>query len=379
MGHKAPAVVAGFGVVIAVLSVAAARRRVRRADARVRTTVTELTERTEELLSELEGALEEARADARRGRALGDIAGSIDLDDVFARTLEAAASLPGVDAVLITVPDGDDPPLVRALGMTADETERRTVPGPPDGRSARAVAVSYHYGEDERRTGSSFIYGGISVPVGVSARENGSLAIFTRSPAHQFPERHVRELEELASRAGPALANALRFRNAREQADLDPLTGLLNRRVFHETLEQELTRARRYGRRLTLVLLDVDDFKAVNERLGHLAADGVLGEIGSRVRAAVRGTDVACRVGGDELGIVMPESTLDDGVRLSERLQRAVSSPALVQVGPLSVSAGVAELVPDGDARTLFELADQALARAKADGKGRVALASAAH
>jgi diguanylate cyclase (GGDEF)-like protein len=377
MGQAALAVVAGLGVLIAVLSFAVARRRSRRADQRVRAAVTDLTERTGAMLAELDAALTEARAETRRSRAFGELAASIDVDDVFARTLEAAAALPGVDAGLVTVPVGEGETLVRGLGLTPDETERRPVPGPPDGRSARAVAVSYHYGEDERRSDGSFIYGGVSVPVPVGPDAAGSLAIFTRSPAHQFPERQVRDLEELAARAGPAIANAIRFRDAREHAELDPLTGLANRRVFHETLEREAARARRYGRSVTLVVFDVDDFKAVNERLGHLAADRVLAEIGARVRATVRGADVACRVGGDEFGVVMPESSVDDGVKLSERLQAAVSSPALVQAGQLSISAGIAELEANDDARALFEHADHALYRAKVDGKGRVVLARA--
>jgi diguanylate cyclase (GGDEF)-like protein len=377
MGIAAIAV-AGTGAGVAMLSILLARRRVKRADERVDSAVAELTERMETMLGHLDEALEQAQGEARLSRAYVDLAGSIEVDEVFGRTLEAGASLPGVDAVLLTVPAGDGPPLVRALGMSADETERRPISGPPDGRAARAVRVSYHYGEDELRAGSEFIYGGIAVPVPLAHETVGSLAIFTRSPAHQFAEREVRELEDLAARAGPAVANAVRFREARQQADLDFLTRLYNRRVFHETLAREAARARRYERRLSLIVFDVDDFKAVNERLGHLAADNVLAEVAERVRATVRRSDVACRVGGDEFAVVMPESTLRDGVRLAERLQAAIASPAVLQAGHVGMSAGVAELVPGDDARSLFERADHALHEAKGEGKGRVVLAGSA-
>jgi diguanylate cyclase (GGDEF)-like protein len=367
---------AGAGAGVAVLSLLVARWRVRRANARVDEAVGELTERMESMLGELDVAVGDAQSEARRSRAYGELAGSIDVDSVFGRTLEAAASLPGVDAALLTVPVGEEPPLVRALGMSADETQRRPISGPPDGRAARAVRVSYHYAEDELLSGDAFIYGGVAVPVPLDDGASGSLAIFTRSPAHQFEEAAVRELEELAQQAGPAIVNAVRFREARRQADLDALTRLHNRRVFHEALGRETARARRYERRLSLIVFDVDDFKAVNERLGHLGADDVLAEVGRRVRATVRLTDLACRVGGDEFAILMPESTVQDGVTLSERLQAAIASPAVLQAGHVRLSAGVAELVSADDARSLFERADHALSRAKGEGKGRVVLAS---
>ena len=89
-------------------------------------------------------------------------------------------------------------------------------------------------------------------------------------------------------RAGPAIENARRFREARHQADLDALTGLHNRRYFHETLARETARAQRYNRRLALIVFDLDDFKAINDRIGHLAGDTVLAEVAERVRDVVR-------------------------------------------------------------------------------------------
>jgi diguanylate cyclase (GGDEF)-like protein len=377
MGLAAALTVAGLGVLVGVVSLVASGRRARRADERVRIVVTELTDRTESMLADLDAALAETRAEAERSRAFGELAGSLDLEAVLDGTLEAAASLPGVDAALLTVTvDGDL--VVRGLGLSADETVRRPMPGPPDGRSARAVAVSYHYAEDEHDAGSPFIYGGISVPVPVDRGEPASLAIFTRSASHQFPERHVLDLEQLATRAGPAIANAVRFQAARDHANLDPLTKLGTSRLFQETLEREVARARRYGRRVTVVVFDLDDFDDVDQRLGRSAAERVLADVGGRLRATVRSADAPCRVGADEFAVVMPESGLEEGVRLAERLRSSVASAYLTETGTLGISAGVAELEPDDDARSLLEQAGRALSRAKTEGKGRVVFARTA-
>jgi diguanylate cyclase (GGDEF)-like protein len=368
-------VIAAAGVVVACLALVVARRRVKQADLRVMTAVDDLTERMESMLGNLEGALTEAQAEAHRTRTLGDLSTSIEVDEVVTRMLDLALALPGVDAALASVPLADGEALLRGVGLAEEELERRLVLGPPDGRSPRAVRVSYHYGEHEENA-RALIYGGVAVPLTAAADGQGLLAIFTRSPAHQFREAEVRDLEELATRAGPAIVNALRFREVRQLADTDALTRLYNRRVFHETLGREVARARRYDRQLTLVIFDLDDFKAVNERLGHLEGDAVLGEVAERIRGAVRSADVACRVGGDEFAVIMPESALADGVKLSERLQRAVSNTGIIQVGRIGISAGVAELTKVDDARSLFERADHALYEAKGEGKGRVVLAS---
>ncbi|HMI28478.1 MAG TPA: GGDEF domain-containing protein, partial [Gaiellaceae bacterium] len=165
-------------------------------------------------------------------------------------------------------------------------------------------------------------------------------------------------------------------REARQQADLDALTGLHNRRYFHETLEREVVRAHRYGRRLALVVFDLDDFKDINDRIGHLAGDAVLAEAAERVRDVVRTADITCRVGGDEFGVILPESSLEDADQLYRRILSAVSSRPLGAAGKIYLSAGVAELRPEDDPVSLFQRADDALYRAKEAGKGRVVSAN---
>src|SRR5205823_7494760 len=176
---------------------------------------------------------------------------------------------------------------------------------------------------------------GLAVPVPGEAGPIGFLSVYSRSPEHRFAEDEIRQLDELSQRAGPAIENARRFREARQLADLDALTGLHNRRYFHETLAREVARAHRYGRQLALIVFDLDDFKAINDRIGHLAGDAVLAEVAERVRDVVRHADIACRVGGDEFAVILPESTLADAEQLYRRIQAAVSSRPISHAGQL--------------------------------------------
>jgi diguanylate cyclase len=208
-----------------------------------------------------------------------------------------------------------------------------------------------------------------------SVEEGGYLAVFSRKE-NEWDDTAIDELEELAERAGPAIENARRFREARQLADLDALTGLHNRRYFHETLAREVARAHRYNRNLALIVLDLDDFKAINDRIGHLAGDSVLADAAARVRDVVRSADIGCRVGGDEFGVILPESSLADADQLYRRIQHSVSAQPVGAVGRIQFSAGVAELRPDDDAVSFFQRADQALYRAKGGGKGQISSAS---
>jgi diguanylate cyclase (GGDEF)-like protein len=348
------------------------------ADERVAEVVASLNARMDELGRELAGALERAEEEGRRSRIFGELAGSIDLDEVLSRTLEAAGALEGADAALIMLPDPQGgKPLVATLGLSVEEAERHAITGPPDGRLARSISMSYTYPELERgERDEAVISSGLAVPLPGESGTLGYLTIFTRTRGHQYSDEDVRLLESLAVHAGPAIENANRFREARQQADLDALTGLHNRRFFHETLARECARAHRYERQLSLVVFDLDDFKDVNDRIGHLAGDAVLAEAAERVRGVVRTSDIACRVGGDEFAVILPESSIGDADQLYRRIQNAISSRPLGQGGKLFLSAGVAELRAEDDPVAFFQRADDALYRAKEAGKGRVVSAN---
>jgi diguanylate cyclase (GGDEF)-like protein len=358
-------------VVLLALLGLLSRRSGQRADARVDDVVRTLEGRMEELARELERAVERAEAESQRSRFLGGIAGSIDLDEVLERTLGATQALPGTDAALVRLDSQQGKPVVATVGLSAEEAERQAIGGPPDRHEARAIELGYRY--PATLAGEQLVHSGLAVPLVAESGRIGYLTVFTRSTARRFDDDDVRRLEELAERAAPAIENARRFGEARQLADLDGLTGLHNRRYFHETLAREIARAQRYGRGLALIVLDLDDFKGVNDRIGHLGGDAVLAEAAERLREVVRSADVACRVGGDEFAVIVPEAGLEEAYELVARIQRAISHKPLGNAGPVRVSAGVADLGTEDDAVSLFERADARLYAAKQAGKGGLA------
>jgi diguanylate cyclase (GGDEF)-like protein len=370
------AVVAAALVALVVLLVLfVSRRSSRQQDDRIATVVADMNTRMEAMLHELSSALERAEDESRRNRTLGELAGSIDLDEVLARALEAAGAIPGADAALVSLTTAEGKPFVATLGLSQDEAQAQAIAGPPEARPARSIAVRYRYAEEDVLGDAGAVHAGLAVPLNGDTQRLGWLTIFTRSAEREFGDDALLELESLAMRAGPAIENARRFREARQLADLDALTGLHNRRYFHEVLARECNRAHRYGRKLSLIVLDLDDFKAVNDRIGHLAGDAALAEAAGRLRQVVRAADIACRVGGDEFAIVLPESGLADAEQLFRRILDAVSGRPIGEAGLLELSAGIAELRGGDDGASIFQRADEALYRAKESGKGTSAAA----
>jgi diguanylate cyclase (GGDEF)-like protein len=372
---------AALALVLAIILIVVLMRG-RRPDAdQVERLVNESLAGTEERLGELSDALVRAEQEGRRARRLGEIGSTIDLDAVLTRTLEAAAAIEGVDCAMVVLPSTEantSDPLVATLGMSVEEAAAQPTAIPPDGRTARAMRVAYSYTREEAEGDGELIRGGFAVPLRDEEGETiGTLAVFWRGGEYEPSQEDVALLEDLASSAGPSLENARRFREARQLADLDALTTLHNRRYFHETLARECSRAHRYDRRLALVVFDIDDFKAINDRIGHLAGDSVLAAVAERVHSVVRSADVACRVGGDEFGVILPESTLNDAEQLYRRVQLAVAARPIGPFDRLHLSAGIAELRREDNAEALFQRADEALYRAKETGKGRVVAADA--
>jgi len=367
----------GLAVALGVCAIVAFEllRRLRRrashdAEAQVATMGT-LEARVDELAQELSAAVQRAEEEAQRSRFLSQIATTIDLDDAIGSTLQAAAALPKVDAAVVELdPEGDgEERLLGSIGLDWEGGEEggvRIFTGTPDRREARAIELSYRYAEEDA---PGAVHEAIGVPLVGRSGKIGWLGIFSRKPRVRFGDEDVRRLEELAERVAPAIENARRFREARQLADLDSLTGLHNRRYFHETLGREVDRAQRYQRQLSLVIVDVDGFKEINDRIGHLAGDAVLAEIADRIRQVVRSADIPCRVGGDEFAVIVPEAEEGQARRLVGRIQRAVSSRPIARAGRVRVSAGVADVQPSDSPATLFERSDESLYAAKQSGR----------
>ena len=159
-------------------------------------------------------------------------------------------------------------------------------------------------------------------------------------------------------------------------ATRDALTELYNRRHFIEAVDREIARATRHGRPLVMCIIDVDLFKPVNDKYGHIAGDGVLRQLAGIVRRFVRGEDVAARIGGEEFAVMLPETDVESARAFAERLREAVAEDTFVLGGEekrLTISIGIACLAPGREERSpLMEAADAALYRAKDEGRNRV-------
>jgi diguanylate cyclase (GGDEF)-like protein len=314
-----------------------------------------------------------------RIRALADglgytteLASSLDLDDVLDRTIDTAVALPDVDAALIVVGTGPDGRTIAAAGLTDEEIERTILqmPAHPD---LRAVEVVYRYRLEDASVTSKLPRAALTVALRADGESIGSLAVITRSSTASLPAATAVAVDTLARRAGPAIANARHYAEAREQAELDSLTGLRNRRLFYDFLSREIARAQRYDHCVSLIVFDLDDFKRINDRIGHLGGDAVLAEVADRIRRVVRSSDIACRVGGDEFAVILPESNREDAELLADRIAHTIRGQKIAKAGALTISAGVAELHPGDTAADVFTRADEAMYRGKNAGKARSA------
>jgi diguanylate cyclase (GGDEF)-like protein len=168
-----------------------------------------------------------------------------------------------------------------------------------------------------------------------------------------------------------------RLLHEQQAARTDPLTSLSNRRAFVEAAWLELERGRRHGRPLSLLYMDCDDFKLVNDRRGHVAGDAVLLAVGSTLRQAVRGLDTVARLGGDEFGILLPEVDGAGAIALAERLRLQLREALAGRGDDVTFSIGVATFVrPPSSVDEMILRADELMYRAKRSGKDRWAAGS---
>ncbi|MDO9632788.1 MAG: GGDEF domain-containing protein [Humidesulfovibrio sp.] len=155
----------------------------------------------------------------------------------------------------------------------------------------------------------------------------------------------------------------------------DRLTGLANRRWLEEAMQTEVLRARRYGKPFSVIMLDIDHFKNINDQFGHQAGDNVLIAIAGLLTRTARETDVAGRYGGEEFLLVCPETVVQVVAALAERLRAEFAATDFPLVGQVTSSFGVAEFAQGDSMKSLVERADQALYRAKNSGRNCVEVA----
>ncbi len=191
------------------------------------------------------------------------------------------------------------------------------------------------------------------------------------SESRRLAERIVQRFAALGARA---LRNTTRYQRLVRLASTDGLTGLANRRTFDEVLDRELARARRSDGRLSIVLIDIDRFKQLNDTYGHLAGDDVLRGLGKALRSCARDYDTVTRFGGEEFAAILPGCSSRLALQVAERLRHSVETADTII--PVTVSCGIATYPGDGlEPRSLVAAADAALYASKHSGRNAVSLA----
>ena len=205
-----------------------------------------------------------------------------------------------------------------------------------------------------------------------AGRSLGQLTFSRRRP---FGLREVAALEAMSADLAFPLDNALRHREVREAATRDFLTGAANRGLLERMLQREVSLVRRHGGALALLMADVDHFKQINDRFGHVTGDGSLVAVADCIAGCVRGSDTLFRYGGEEFCVLLPRTGARGAWRLAERVRNAVGAlriPAGTDTIRLTVSLGVAALACGDQATDLLRKADAALYRSKRSGRNRV-------
>jgi len=293
------------------------------------------------------------------------IGSTIDLGEVLHRTLAAAEALRAVDGSRISVRRPDGTVTVAANGRVL-ESSAAGHGGPPDGSSFASGRTTWDVGDgDALRTA-------LVVPLGPDG--SGSLAVYSRLD-NAFDDEAARVLRAIARKAEPAVQNAFRYLEVQELAATDKLTGLGSALAFAEALPREISAARRHGRPLCLLQIDLDDFGRINKAHSIEAGDAALAEFGGRTRSTIRGSDTAFRNSGgaDEFFLILPETTREEAKLLYRRLEFEIATPPLAAVDPpVTMSSGLVELRAGDGEESLRRRVGITQRIAKESGKNRL-------
>jgi diguanylate cyclase (GGDEF)-like protein len=285
-----------------------------------------------------------------------------------ARALRRALDVPATDAALVIVPGGDRGPELASAGLTAEQEAQYAATLGPHLAAARSVHLHFRDAEEPFASGTAVASSG-------EPADRVVLLVLSRAADRVLEPRHIETLERLAETVRAQLGEA-RLPEAQARAQTgDALTSLPGRHAFQSELTGAIARASAAGRRLALVVLDLDGFRDVNESMGQLGGDAVLAALGRLVQETLGADDAAFRIGGDEFAVILPGSGLAGGEGLFARVVAQLRSRSPADAPPLRLSAGIAELKPDEDALELLARANAALARAKEGGGGTVAAA----
>lgn len=299
------------------------------------------------------------------------LARSLDLESLRSVTQEHLPGLAGTEGVWVLMRDGGHwQGLVGGVGLGRESGE---------GLAARERLADHTLAlESDRRAEVDGLEwdGHVCFPMITAGAAIGVVGVPETTP---LSEGQRRMLAATSTLLGVSLKNAQLFREVRDTSVRDGLTGLVNRKHAVEILDTELRRARRAQSSLSVIMFDIDHFKEINDRYGHLCGDAVLATVARRVKQVLRGSDIKCRYGGEEFLVLLPDTRSNGAMRVAETLRRDLADtpiPWNVETVMITASFGVAMSRPDElDAAAIVSRADSALYEAKQTGRNHVSLA----
>jgi diguanylate cyclase (GGDEF)-like protein len=311
-------------------------------------------------------------------------------DQVFVAVLESTRHLAGLDFSAVTlVSEVDGKRMHRVVRMSGVTAQGQALEGQsfPDNNGLVANVVRYGAplpGRDIKAMDRQIIFddetqirglGALKIfPLVAGDRILGTLVAGSRKKA-AFEQDVLRMIEVIAIQAAQAVLRAQLYEQMERMATTDGLTGLYNHRTFQTKADEILAQARRYQRKCSVVLTDVDHFKSVNDTYGHPTGDQVLKGVARIIKSLARDTDIVARYGGEEFVIVMPETDAKGAFTISERIREAVKAEVFqTEMGPLKItmSLGIATFPDNGmEKQQLIDLADQCLYHSKRNGRNQ--------
>jgi diguanylate cyclase (GGDEF)-like protein len=282
----------------------------------------------------------------------------------------------------------EEPPIIEqalhVLHLAARATSAALLAHTDDGLQVRATTGDWHAehawaDSPPKEQGARSVQkrgGRQIIRVRLAARKNEIGFVTLMRPASDpIEDEELDLLGLLVDELAVAIQNARDYREKLEQAIRDPLTGLYNRRFFFEALEKEVLRSERYGSDVAIVIFDVDNFKLINDTMGHSTGDEVLRRIGEIVERLIRPIDSFARIGGEEFALLLPETRQLDALLVAERIRVAISRHSVLPGRRVTISGGIAACPQDASSREeLHRRADAALYWSKRNGKDMCAV-----